>query len=609
MMARFNCARFYSFIVLSACFYVPFALSASLNNQLNNHASPYLMLHAEDPVHWQDWDESVLEFARQHNRMIYLSSGYFSCHWCHVMQSESFRNTAIARLLNEYFVPVKIDRELVPALDEYLIKFVRQSQGIAGWPLNVFLTPEGYPLFGTVYQPPEAFESLLNKLVSTWSSQADKATRLAREAVEYQLQFNQPLSTADISKQAFINKLTKQLAVISDDLQGGFGEQSRFPKAPQLLVMLELYATTQDIRLREHLVLTLDEMKNKGLRDHINGGFFRYTVDPGWIEPHYEKMLYTQALLVQVYLKAGDVFQRQDYYQVAKDTMDFVIREMQSEPGGYVSSFSALDDQDIEGGAYLWNQKRLSEVLTPAELALVNQYWLLQPLQKTREGQLPKLADAVVEDDVLNELRNIKTKLRSLGRIKTVPVDDKVITSWNALLLSSLSLMADKYKDQQYQALAKQLRNYLLDHHWVEAVLRRTHADDGLSSKAHLEDYVYMAKALRDFAVLSSSEEDWYLSNLMQSKAWLLFRHNKGWKGEKNSLLPGMQAQSALTDSALPAADALLMALSLTSDNTALKQKALQAAGYMYPNVMQKPFEKASHYHWIKAYGSKEPSL
>ncbi len=575
------------------------SLATSLTNALKNNPSPYLEQHADDPVNWQTWNKKVIEYARENNRPIYISSGYFSCHWCHVMQRESFQNEAIAQLLNDYFVPVKIDREINPGIDSYLIDFVRETEGIAGWPLNVILTPEGYPVYGTVYQPPEKFEKLLKKVIQTWQTQTDKTRRLAREAAEYQLGFNQPVAATAVNSEIYIDELMSDFEVNADEFQGGFGEQNRFPMAPRLSVLLGLYRDSKNPKLKEWLELTLDQIKNKGLRDHVHGGFFRYTVDPGWTEPHYEKMLYTQAQLASVYIEASTILKRQDYLEVAEDTLAFVSREMQSDGGGYSSSFSAIDRHGNEGAAYLWSQNQLSKTLNIEEQAFVKKYWFNNSPEKQEEKQLPYFSENIKTGKDKRILDSIKRKLGNKNRLENIPVDQTVITAWNALLLSAYANAATATGSKSYIDLAKKLRDKLVNDNWKDGTLYRTSLNKNANNSAHLEDFVFLARGLRDYAVLTSSQEDWYLSNLLLAKAWLLFRHREGWKDVQTSLLPGMQSKTALPDSALPAADAWLVLLSLSSDKPVLQNKAKQAAGLMYETVLKQPLKLSSHYWWV----------
>jgi uncharacterized protein YyaL (SSP411 family) len=417
-------------------------------------------MHGRDPVHWQKWDESVVAKAHQQNRLIFISSGYFSCHWCHVMHRESYSEMTIASFLNDNFIPVKIDRELHPALDAYLIDFVSQTQGNAGWPLNVFLTPEGYPLYGLTYAAPEDFHALLKRVSEMWNDQGEKASSLAREAAEFQVESGKSSAIPQtVNKFVFNQALLEQALENADEFEGGFGKQNRFPMAPQLLALLKLAESSDSRQLADFLILTLDNMKNRGLRDHVNGGFFRYTVDPAWTEPHFEKMLYTQALLIEVYLKAAEIFNKPEYNQVARETIDFVLGHMRSDQlNGFISSYSAIDDEDREGGGYLWKQSELSDLLDDRELEIINSYWTLTDTPNFDMGDLPVISQSIekIADQFELKPRQVESillaareKMRSQNKMARMPVDHKVLTSWNALFLSSLSKAANKFPMDQ----------------------------------------------------------------------------------------------------------------------------------------------------------------
>ncbi len=325
--------RFLLIGILAAPIWMSVANAAPrLENQLANHASPYLALHAGDPVKWQDWTPAVIKLARQQKKLVYLSIGYFSCHWCHVMQRESYRNPEIARFLNKHFIPVKVDRELEPALDAHLIEFAEQTQGVAGWPLNVFLTPEGYPLYAVLYMPPKEFQQVLVKLQKLWQQDSASLAKLARQAVDEGKGPGKPVLNASLVK-TYANKIVETSFTRRDLFHGGFGEQSKFPSVPQLDFLLARYQRQPDSKLKNFLQHTLDQMMRNGLYDHLGGGFFRYTVDPGWRMPHFEKMLYDNALMARLYLRAGTLWQRDDYLRIATETLLFMQKVMRR-PGG-----------------------------------------------------------------------------------------------------------------------------------------------------------------------------------------------------------------------------------------------------------------------------------
>ncbi|MBT9613247.1 MAG: thioredoxin domain-containing protein, partial [Burkholderiales bacterium] len=273
----------------------------ALDNQLKQHPSPYLALHGTDPTAWQEWNAQTIERARRENKLLFVSIGYFSCHWCHVMQRESYKNPEIAKLLNERFIPVKVDREINGALDAELQTFAEATRKQAGWPLNVFITPEGYPLFALLYAPPQEFLQTISRLDTRWQQESDKLKQVAQSAAqempapqEAQAQFAPQIG------QLYRQRLVEEALVQADPFRGGFGTANKFPHAPQLAALLEAQRQTPHTKLAEFLRITFDQMAGLGLYDHVGGGFFRYTTDPDWHIPHFEKMLYDNAQLASL---------------------------------------------------------------------------------------------------------------------------------------------------------------------------------------------------------------------------------------------------------------------------------------------------------------------
>ena len=359
-------------------FLLCFSISAQaeiLTNQLGEHSSPYLAMHGNDPVAWQEWNEQTVKLAQKENKLLFVSSGYFSCHWCHVMQRESFSNPGIARLLNKYFIPVKVDRELNASLDSRLIDFVEKTRGYAGWPLNVFITPAGHPLVGIVYLPATDFQRLLNSMFNEWQNRNSELVTIAAQA-SIELGDSEKIIKTQITK-TFKDKLKQnfldQAFNQADEMQGGFGEQSKFPLVPQLDVLLDIYQQNKSERLAKFLRLTLNVMASQGLRDQLGGGFYRYAVDPGWQVPHFEKMLYDNALLASLYLKAAKILNEKDYEQIGRETLDFILEEMSDNTGAFMASMSAIDDKNVEGGYYLWDMEQLAEILDRDEVNVIKE--------------------------------------------------------------------------------------------------------------------------------------------------------------------------------------------------------------------------------------------
>ena len=365
--------------------------AAALENQLKHNPSPYLALHGEDPVAWQEWNAQTIERARKENKPLFVSIGYFSCHWCHVMQRESYKNIEIAKVLNEYFIPVKVDREINGALDAEMQVFAEATRGQSGWPLNVFITPEGYPLAAILYAPPRDFLQTITRLSQSWQQDGEHLKQVARAAAQ-EMPAPQEAKAEFAPQVALLyrQRLVEEALAQADIFRGGFGAASKFPQAPQLVALLEAQRQAPNPKLAEFLRLTLDRMASLGLYDHVGGGFFRYTVDPDWHIPHFEKMLYDNAQLASLYLQAAKVLNQPAYREVALHTLDFMLADMRdSESGAFITSLSAVDAQDREGGVYLWDKETLKKMFSPTQIKLITKFWRLDRPAESAYGYLP----------------------------------------------------------------------------------------------------------------------------------------------------------------------------------------------------------------------------
>jgi uncharacterized protein YyaL (SSP411 family) len=561
-----------------------FAPGYGTANALQGHASPYLAMHGQDPVQWREWTPAVLAQAKAENKLLFVSIGYFSCHWCHVMQRESFRNATIAHLLNEHFIPVKVDRELNPALDATLINFVQHTRGIAGWPLNVFLTPEGHPLVGMVYVPPDRFQALLKNLHEQWRLDGDTLRQEAMRAAEalkgpVRETVALPPVTATVAGE-IQEVLIQQALSLGDEMDGGFGEQSKFPMAPQLLALLNAYERTQHKGLQSLLRTTLDHMASQGLRDHLGGGFFRYTTDPGWQTPHFEKMLYDNALLARVYLKAARVFDKPRYAMIARDTLSFMTREMLTPEGAMVASFSAVDADGIEGGYYLWREETLKALLDKQEWRIVRTLWGLEGTTAWEAGHLPR--QVVSPEAAARELGlsvealrrhwvTAREKMLAARNKRHLPVDGKRLAAWNGLALSALveglNLEGLSKKERAtYESAAGQVRDYLVLVLWdgrqlLRAVTTRTDGSVTALGQAGIDDYAFVAEGLLAWSRQQQDEQAGALAQTLIHEAWRRFYDDTGWRLSDQALLPAGFGVPVLEEGPLPSAAATLQRL------------------------------------------------
>jgi len=578
-----------------------------LRNALAGHPSPYLAMHGDDPVHWQEWGPEVLERARREGKPVFVSIGYFSCHWCHVMQRESYRDRDIAALLNRHFVPVKVDRELNPALDARLIEFVERTRGYAGWPLNVFLTPEGYPLVGLVYLPPDEFRVLLERLQARWLREPAELRRIAREAGRA-LGGGARAAGPELPAGA-AGRLQEALAaaamLLADPLEGGFGGPNKFPQVPQLEALLDVLAQRPDGELADFLRITLDHMADGGLRDHLRGGFFRYVVDPGWTVPHFEKMLYDNALLAALYLRAARDLNQPRYREVAFDTLDFLLAEMRHPAGGFVASLSAVDARGVEGGFYLWADWDLRQLLSEEQRAVAERVWGLTGPPELPDGhhltRAMTVAQAAAELGIpdrqaARRLAEARRALLQAQGARTLPRDTKVLAAWNGLALRALSLGAAA--DPAYRPAARALRDLLAEVLWDGERLLRAQAGGKALGEGSLEDYAYAAAGLWAWSRLPGNEGDVALVHRLLEEAWSRFHDPLGWRLSQDSPLPFVARDAVLADGPMPAPAAVVIETSLAvaeaRGDPALRRRALTALNVAHDRLREDPFAYAS---------------
>jgi len=578
--------------------------AASLENRLQKHPSPYLALHGADPVGWQEWNATTVARARREGKLLYVSVGYFSCHWCHVMQRESYRNAEIAKYLNTHFIPVKVDRELDPALDARLIEFAEKTRGMSGWPLNAFVTPDGHPLYATLYHPPGEFMKILTRIEQLWRNDRVRLVQLAQhEAVKPTGPGQPDVNPSQVRTHA--RQVVSEALRQADLLQGGFGEQSKFPQAPQLAFLLSEQARAPDPHLAEFLSMTLNAMAWNGLQDHVGGGFFRYTVDPSWKTPHFEKMLYDNAQLAGLYLQAARVLRREEYRAIGRRTLDFLLQDFRDANGGFIAALSALDDQGVEGGAYLWSESQLKSVLNREELMAYRTYAGMTSAAPFNEGWLPLRALSV--DEVATQMNrepgtvkalidSAEIKLRRARAGRGLPRDTKVLAAWNGLALSAL--VAGAREDGRYHEAAQVLQQVLATRIWDGQQLVRSSMGGTTGGQVSLEDYAYVTLGLADWAALSGKESDWQLAHHVARSAWQRFYGPHGWLLQESSLLANVVGQDVLSDGPMPSPSGVLITASLriaaAQKDSTLRRQALAAANSGHRQISENPFWHAT---------------
>lgn len=557
---------------------LPFA-GAWAAPRLAGHASPYLAMHADDPVEWRTWGPEALAEARRQNRLLLVSVGYYACHWCHVIQRESYRDAEVARLLNGQFVPVKVDKELNAALDAALQGFSERTRGRAGWPLNVFVTPAGYPLFAMQYAPRAEFLHIAAALAERWRKEAKTLDALARAAAAAA---PEPPLPGDLQA-AYLGRVFEE----ADSLRGGFGATAKFPQAPQLAALLDVQAARPDAKAAEFLRLTLDQMADRGLFDHLAGGFFRYTVDPDWQQPHFEKMLYDNAQLASVYLQAARVLGDERYARLARQALDFVLARM-ALGDAYVASLSAVDGDGVEGGAYLWPAAHIEAALDAAEWQTVRRLWGLDRPAEFEAGYLPaphgpvSVAEAGLQ-------RSAWVKLAAVRGGTGIPRDEKIVAGWNGLMLAALADAGGQ--SPRHAAAATRLYRFVRERLWTDRSLGKAVSGERVLQGAELEDYAYVALGVWRYAQMSGDGEARRFAIQLQREGWRRFYRRGGFRLEEQSLVQA--AADAWEDGYTSAPAPLLVRLGLLSGDAGLAARAAKILAAALKTGRGDPFWRA----------------
>ncbi len=562
-------------------------------------------MHANDPVDWQVWEETVLDQAQDQNKLIYISVGYFSCHWCHVMQRQSYSDSGIAELLNQGYIPVKVDRELRPELDRRLINFVSETRGAAGWPLNVFLTPDGYPVLGFTYLPKAEFNKVLVQLQQRWQTHGDEIA-FAAKAFFIELQ-DRDAGIADSAMknwptdtlaQAFI----AQVMSIADQLQGGFGDTSKFPQLPQLSSLMNLNELRLDSpgldspglegsdEAEKFIHLSLRAMADANLIDHINGGFFRYTIDPDWQTPHYEKMLYDNAQMVLLYLGAESLWPDQGYRAIAEDTLQFIQSQMLHPEGGYVSSLSAVDVNSLEGGGYQWTRQQLAQTLSDEDFKYLQGIWQLDQVDSP---DTEFLAKPLIGPGASGEaMRNSKIRLQLQAVEKPVmPVDDKRLASWNALMLQALVAAASF--DEHYLGAASRQFDFMSETFLENGNLFRF-AGNATLAETTFEDYAFVSLAFLQYGQAFEQPQAIRLADHLATLAYQRYFDNDRWHLTNRSLIPGDPGMWVIQDTVLPSA--LTAWLSVVMRSPGIDPKIQQKGNEILHRVSQSMVDTPYYY-------------
>ena len=484
-------------------------------NRLAHETSPYLLQHAHNPVDWYPWGDEAFEQARNADRPIFLSIGYSACHWCHVMERESFENEAIAAVMNQFFVNVKVDREERPDVDEIYMSAVQMMTGAGGWPMSVFLTPDGTPFYGGTYFPPDSrygrpgFPDVLRSVATHYKDNRGKVGETAERLMAGMKRLTDLRNLDGELTGTLFSEGYSRIARNFDWENGGFGSQPKFPSTMNLSVFLREFEKSGNRNALDMALLTLRKMARGGIYDHLGGGFHRYSVDHRWLVPHFEKMLYDNALLTALYLEAFQHTEEPLFRQIVQETLSYVIREMTDPQGGFYSTQDA-DSEGEEGRFFVWDKEEVHALLGQEEGRLFCRYYDVRPEGNFEHGksilnipvEAPELArflDVDLErlDDATRRGREVLADVRE--RRARPDRDEKIQVSWNGLMISAFARAYQVLGQPEYLEAAQNAARFILDHMVTESgCLLHTYNAGRARFPGYQDDYAFFGSGLLD---------------------------------------------------------------------------------------------------------------
>ncbi len=565
--------------------------SSTNSNRLGEQKSPYLLQHTDNPVNWQPWDERAWEKARSEDKPVFLSIGYSTCHWCHVMARESFNSEEIADILNEHFVPIKVDREERPEIDKIYMEVCQAMTGQGGWPLSIFLTPEQKPFYAGTYFPPEGrrglpgFKQLLLQIKDLWqekrediNASADEITGKIKEMSRERISPDQEGKAIFENKgEEVVNLLAENLRKKFDYQSGGFGSAPKFPQADHLNFLLAGARYRDDETAREMVRTTMDRMLAGGIYDQVAGGFFRYATDKNWEIPHFEKMLYDNALLIEILTGLYRLTGAEKYADIIDEIFEFLQNEMKLAVGGYASALDA-ESSGTEGGFYLWTEEEIAEALQEKNRKQENVKAIKKYLNITESGNFqgknhPRLSEEFAGRD--EKTKNLLADLRKYrDRKKEAPGRDyKILTAWNSLLAGALARAAALTGREKYRQESGEIIDFIRENLYENGRLFVRQARGERAFQGNLDDYAFFLKAVLDYYRLTGEREYLELALVLARTLEEDFSsdtgslHYQSRKGEKLLYNPTPGSSSSLPAGNAVAAEAYQRLALLTGDN------------------------------------------
>ncbi len=598
-------------------------------NKLIHETSPYLQQHAYNPVDWHPWGEEALAKAKAEDKPILVSIGYSTCHWCHVMERESFENEAVADFMNEHFINIKVDREERPDVDAIYMEAVQLVQnGQGGWPLNCFLLPDGRPFFGGTYFPPQpayqraSWIQVLQNLSKAYKERREDVEAQASQIVGYiqkaQTQFSNKIDIPkgeQVFDRKFVKDVFQRLVQNFDEENGGFGSAPKFPGTMPLQFCLNYYLAEGEKKALEQVLLSLDKMSNGGIYDHLGGGFARYTVDAAWLVPHFEKMLYDNALLVGLLAETYKLTTRPLYKQRIEETLTWVEREMSSEEGGFFAALDA-DSEGVEGKFYVWDKAEIDAVLGEDSKLFCAFYdvseegnWEEKNILNIPTDKTDFLkAHAINDTDFDLFLKNCRNKLLAARASRVRPgLDDKILLDWNMMMVTAYckayqALRIEQYKERALKALNFALRAFQIEEDSLH--LYHSYKDGKAKHHAFLDDYAFLIEALIEVHLIT--QEIHYI-NL--AKEYLDFVNNEFLDHQQHLYFFTSAKQQDIIlhkkityDGATPSGNATMLhnlqRLGVLLDATAYREQAVKMALTIKEQIREYP---SSFGQWVNA--------
>lgn len=598
-------------------------------NKLIHETSPYLQQHAYNPVDWHPWGEEALAKAKAEDKPILVSIGYSTCHWCHVMERESFENEAVADFMNEHFINIKVDREERPDVDAIYMEAVQLVQnGQGGWPLNCFLLPDGRPFFGGTYFPPQpayqraSWIQVLQNLSKAYKERREDVEAQASQIVGYiqkaQTQFSNKINIPkgeQVFDRKFVKDVFQRLVQNFDEENGGFGSAPKFPGTMPLQFCLNYYLAEGEKKALEQVLLSLDKMSNGGIYDHLGGGFARYTVDAAWLVPHFEKMLYDNALLVGLLAETYKLTTRPLYKQRIEETLTWVEREMSSEEGGFFAALDA-DSEGVEGKFYVWDKAEIDAILGEDSKLFCAFYdvsekgnWEEKNILNIPTDKTDFLkAHAINDTDFDLFLKNCRNKLLAARASRVRPgLDDKILLDWNMMMVTAYckayqALRIEQYKERALKALNFALRAFQIEEDSLH--LYHSYKDGKAKHHAFLDDYAFLIEALIEVHLIT--QEIHYI-NL--AKEYLDFVNNEFLDHQQHLYFFTSAKQQDIIlhkkityDGATPSGNATMLhnlqRLGVLLDATAYREQAVKMALMIKEQIREYP---SSFGQWANA--------